>query len=169
MHANLQPGHRQGVQLFVRSPEVSAGVRKGGIRTFSAHPTLCIGGTRGARRGQIARSRCLPGQIARWWYPSEAGRLRPELDGIDGAAAVLPEGRAAQTGAHRGWTAQLRCLSWPVRSGRRSSEEGTAVASAGGRAAQVGARWDRRRGRGVRRGRVHVLFGLICWRHFVTY
>lgn len=77
---------------MISGREVSAGVRKGGIRTFFAHPTLCIGGTRGARRGQTARSRCLPG--------------------VDSAVVV------------------------PV----------------GGRAAQVGARWDRRRGRGASRG-----------------
>lgn len=75
---------------MISGREVSAGVRKGGIRTFFAHPTLCIGGTRGARRGQTARSRCLPG--------------------ADSAVVVPVGGRAAQVGAHRGQTARSRCF-----------------------------------------------------------
>lgn len=75
---------------MISGREVSAGVRKGGIRTFFAHPTLCIGGTRGARRGQTARSLCLPG--------------------ADSAVVVPVGGRAAQVGAHRGQTARSRCF-----------------------------------------------------------
>lgn len=146
---------------MISGREVSAGVRKGGIRTFSAHPTLCIGGTRGARRGQTARSRCLPG--------------------ADSAVVVPVGGRAAQAGARRRQTARSRCF---PRAGRlRLVPTGGRRHSCGvcrGRSGQAGALrrkvrpWrslgvgrvrpapaeDRRRSRGVRLGRVHVLFAL---------
>ena len=138
---------------MISGREVSAGVRKGESGRF---PRILRYASEGREAPAADRQRgrgVCPGQIARWWYPSEAGRLRPALvgdrrrgrgasrgpggsdwcpPGVDGTVAVFVgagQVRLALFGGRYGRGVRLGSGG----SGRRSMGiDGAAAASAGG-------------------------------------